>query len=79
MKKLSKIISLVSAFVLSLVLSTQSAYADLIVPGGKGGSPGRLIPKNELIIYGVVAGVIIVVIVVSVVVLIKIRKKNVNK
>ncbi|MCX6816594.1 MAG: hypothetical protein NTZ93_01905 [Candidatus Beckwithbacteria bacterium] len=79
MKKLSKITSLVSAFVLSLVLFAQSAYADLIVPGGKGGSPGRLIPKNELIIYGVVAGVVIVVIVVSVIVLIKIRKKNVNK
>ncbi len=79
MKKLSKITSLVSAFVLSLVLSEQSAYADVIVPGVEGGSSGRLIPKNELITYGVVAGVIIVVVVVSVIVLIKIRKKNVNK
>lgn len=79
MKKLSKITSLVSAFILSLVLSGQSAYADVIVPGGNGGSLPRPIPKNDFIVYEVVAGVIIVVIVVSVIVLIKIRKRNVNK
>lgn len=76
MRKLFKI---VPVFILSLVLFAQSAYADLVVPGGKGGSPGRFIPKNELIIYGVVGGVIIVVVVISVTALIKIRRKNVNK
>jgi hypothetical protein len=76
MKKLFKI---VPVFILSLLLFAQSAYADIAVPGGKGGSPGRVIPKNELIIYGVVGGVIIVAVIISVIALIKIRRKNVSK
>lgn len=79
MKNLFKIITIVSAFVLSLVFFVQSIYADVVVPEGKGGGEGGFISKNDLIIYGVVGGVIIVVIVISVAILIKIRKKDVNK
>ncbi|MCX6812317.1 MAG: hypothetical protein NTW79_01690 [Candidatus Berkelbacteria bacterium] len=81
MKKLSKIISMASVFVLSLFLSTQSVFADAILPGQERKSPRPPLPnnQNELIVYGVVGGVIVLVVVVSVVVLIKIRKRNVNK
>ncbi|MGB9762423.1 MAG: hypothetical protein ACPLW7_00170 [Minisyncoccia bacterium] len=70
-----------SVFVLSLFLSAQSVFADVIIPGQDGKSPSPPFPnnQNELIIYGLVGGVIVLVVVVSIIVLIKIRKRNVNK
>lgn len=81
MKKLSKILSVAFVFVSSLVLSAQSVFADVIVPGQERKSPRPPLPnnQNELIVYSVVGGVIVLVVIVSVIVLIKIRKRNVNK
>lgn len=78
MKKLSKIISVASVFVLSLFLSVQNVFADVVMmePDFFATAPKS---QNEVIVYGVVGGVIVLVVIVSVAVLIKIRKRNVNK
>ena len=68
-----------SVFILSLAFSAQSVYADVIIPGQERRSPRFPNNQNELIVYGVVGGVIVLVVVVSIIVLIKIRKRNVNK
>jgi hypothetical protein len=79
MKKLSKIVSILSTFIFGFFMFAHNAIADVILPGEEKQTRPGLITKNELITYGVIAGVIFIAIVVSFIVLMKIRKSNVNK
>lgn len=72
MKKISKIIFAIFAFVLSLVLMPKSVFAD--IPGNsKPILPLNQIPRDSIYLW-VIGGVIVFVVIISIIALAKMRK-----